>query len=132
MDVAALRHWSLTAATLERAPLGNNNDTYFVSANEGEYVLRLHRNTAEVSRVRDEHDLLGALALQDLPFAVPIPQRTAEGDTLAVVESADGPRLATLFARIPGEPAAMVPRDARLAARALAQVDLALARLDRP
>jgi Ser/Thr protein kinase RdoA (MazF antagonist) len=132
VDTAALRHWSLTGATLERARHGNNNDTYFVTAEQGEFVLRVYRNTAEVARVRDEHDLLGALALQDLPFAVPAPQRTTEGDTLAVLESADGPRLATLFARIPGETAGMVPRDARLAARALAQVDLALARLDRP
>ena len=132
MDAAALAPWSLTAATLERIPHGNNNDTYFVSANEGDFVLRVYRNTAEVGRVRDEHDLLGALALQELPFAVPTPQRTTDGDTLAVIESADGPRLASLFARIPGEPAAMVPRDARLAGRAIAQVDLALARLDRP
>jgi homoserine kinase type II len=132
VDTAALRHWSLTAATLERVPHGQNNDTYLVTADEGEFVLRVYRNTAGAARVRDEHDLLGALALQELPFAVPAPQRTTEGDTLAVVESPDGPRLAALFARIPGEPAAMVLRDARLAARALAQVDLALARLDRP
>jgi homoserine kinase type II len=132
VDTAALRHWSLTAATLERVPQGQNNDTYLVTAHDGEFVLRVYRNTAEVARVRDEHDLLGALALQDLPFAVPVPQRTTEGDTLAVLESADGPRLATLFARIPGEPAKLIPRDARLAGRALAQLDLALARLDRP
>jgi Ser/Thr protein kinase RdoA (MazF antagonist) len=82
--------------------------------------------------VRDEHDLLGAIALQQLPFAVPAPARTIGGDTLGVIESVEGPRLATLFTRITGEPAAIVARNARLAGGALAQLDLALGRLDRP
>lgn len=132
MDSRVLRAWPITPTRIERAPHGFNNDTYLIEAREGPFVLRVYRNTTDVGRVHDEHDLLSALALQELPFAVPSPVATRDGDTVAVVEGEDGPRLATLFTRIPGEPAAMMPSAARLAGRALAQLDLALARLDRP
>ncbi len=132
MDFALLAAWPITPSAIERTPHGLNNDSYFVSAREGEFVLRVYRNTADPSRVRDEHELLARLALQELPFAVPAPVRTLGGDTLAVLESPDGPRLAALFQRIPGEPAPSTPGGARLAGRALAQLDAALARLDLP
>src|SRR3954465_6667149 len=122
-----LRTWGIEGASIERTPHGLNNDTYFVDARGDHYVLRVYRNTADPSRVRDEHDLLGALALQAPPFAVPAPTRTARGAPLAVLEREDGPRLPALFARIPGDPADMIPSHARLAGRALAQIDLALA-----
>ena len=92
----------------------------------------MYRNTSHPNRVRDEHEILGRLAMQELPFAVPTPVRTSGGDTLAVVETAQGARLASLFHRIPGEPAAGSVRNARLAGRALAQLDIALAQLDLP
>ncbi len=132
MEHAELAPWPITPTAIVRTPHGLNNDTYFVSAREGEFVLRVYRNTTDPARVRDEHELLGRLAMQELPFAVPVPVRARSGDTLAVMESADGPRLATLFRRIPGEPASATVRDARLAGRALGQLDIALARLDLP
>lgn len=132
MEHADLAPWPITPTAIGRTPHGLNNDTYFVGAREGEFVLRVYRNTADPGRVRDEHDLLGRLAMQELPFAVPTPVRAKSGDTLAVLESPDGPRLATLFRRIPGEPATGTVRDARLAGCALAQLDTALARLDLP
>src|SRR2546430_14460961 len=117
---------------MERIARGLNNDTYFVYAREGEFVLRVYRNTADPERVRFEHELLGRLATQELPFAVPAPVRTHEGDTLAVLETDDGPRLATLFFRIPGEPSSGTAHDAWLAGRALAQLDAALALVELP
>ena len=132
MELAGLAPWAIAPTRIERTSYGLNNDTYFVTAREGEFVLRVYRNTSEPRRVRDEHHLLGLLAMTELPFAVPAPTPTRDGDTLAVLETPDGPRLATLFGRIPGEPATGTVRDAHLAGRALAQLDAALARLDLP
>ena len=132
MELAELGPWPIDPTRIERTPHGLNNDTYFVHAREGDYVLRVYRNTADPRRVRDEHHILGLLLQQELPFATPSPVRTREGDTLAVLETADGPRLATLFFRIPGEPARGVVHDAHLAGRALAQLDAALANLGIP
>lgn len=132
MDLGALAAWPITARAVTRAVHGHNNETYFVDADEDRYVLRIHHNTADPERVRDEHHLLGQLAAAELPFAVPLPLRTRDGDTLAVLETAGGPRLAALFYRIPGEPAELDVPHARLGGRALAQVDAALGRLDLP
>jgi homoserine kinase type II len=127
----SLRAWGIAPTQpLGRAVNGLNNDSYFVSAEAGEFVLRVYRNTADPARVRDEHDLLGRLRLEELPFAIPSPVRTDDGDTIAVLETEDGPRLAALFERIPGEPAALDVASARIAGRALAQLDAAFGRLD--
>jgi homoserine kinase type II len=58
--------------------------------------------------------------------------KTRQGDTLAVLERDDGPRLATLFFRIPGEPSSLTTANAFLAGRSLAQLDVALARVELP
>ena len=132
VELSDLRAWPITPRAIRRTEHGLNNESYFVEADEGKFVARIYRNTAEPARVRDEHDLLARLALQELPFAVPAPLPAASGDTLAVLESPDGPRLAALFPRIPGEPATLGAPHARLAGRALAQLDVALGRLDLP
>ncbi|MDQ2952477.1 MAG: phosphotransferase, partial [Chloroflexota bacterium] len=111
---------------------GLNNESYFVDADEGKFVARIYRNTAEPARVRNEHDLLARLALQELPFEVPAPMPAEGGDTLTVLESPEGPRLAALFPRISGEPATLGVPHGRLTGRALAQLDAALGRLDLP
>jgi homoserine kinase type II len=132
VELRDLRPWAITPRTIRRTEHGLNNESYFVDAAEGQFVARVYRNTAEPSRVRDEHDLLGRLALQELPFRVPMPTKTADGDTLAVLETPDGPRLTALFERIPGEPAGIDTPNARLAGRALAQLDRAMGQLDLP
>ncbi len=132
MELAYLAAWPIVALSFERSTHGRNNDTYFVRAREGEYVLRVYRNASEPGRVRDEHDLLGRLAMAELPFQTPMPLRTREGDTLAVLETLEGARLAALFNRIPGAPAELNTTNARLAGAALARVDAALAGLHLP
>jgi len=132
VELRDLRPWAIAAHALRRTEHGLNNESYFVDAVEGQFVARVYRNIADPSRVRDEHDLLARIALQELPFAVPMPIKTEDGDTLAVVETPDGPRLAALFERIPGEPAVIDVRSARLAGRALAQLDRAMGQLDLP
>ena len=132
MQTPDLRSWAITPVETSRAVLGLNNDSFFVTAREGEYVARVYRNTAEHERVRYEHELLGRLAAEPLPFAVPAAVPTRGGDTLAVLETDDGPRLAALFVRIPGEPAGITLTTARLAGRALARLDDALTRVELP
>lgn len=133
MDARYVSAWPVTTPlSFERAELGLNNDSFFVDAREGRYVLRIYRNATEPERVRDEHDLLARLAMAELPFATPMPLRTRSGDTLAVLETADGPRFAALFPRIPGSPAALDAANARLAGGALARLDAAFARFDLP
>ena len=112
---------------LVRAEGGYQNATLFVSCAAGEFVLRVHTNVADPAHQRFEHELLRKLAAADLPFAVPRPLPSDDGDTLRVV----GGRLAALFSRIPGDP---LPKDGgpalRQAAVALARLDVALERLE--
>jgi homoserine kinase type II len=132
VELRDLRPWPITPRSLRRTEHGLNNESYFVDAAEGDFVVRVYRNTADPSRVRDEHDLLARLALQELPFEVPMPTKTEGGDTLAVLETPDGPRLTALFTRIPGEPAELDVANARISGRALAQLDRAMGQLDLP
>ena len=132
VELIDLAPWTITPRAIPRAELGLNNDSYFVDAAEGQFVIRIYRNTADPVRVRYEHELLAHLALQELPFAVPTLVKTAAGDTLAVLETPDGARLAALFERIPGETARIEVPHARLAGRALAQLDAAFGRLRIP
>jgi Ser/Thr protein kinase RdoA (MazF antagonist) len=99
-----------------------------VSCEAGEFVLRVYSNVADPAGRRFEHELLRRLAAAELPFAVPRPLPSDDGDTLRVV----GGRLAALFPRIPGEP---LSEDGgpwlRPAAAALARLDIALGQLER-
>ena len=132
MDLEQLAPWPITPTRVAPTGSGVNNETYFVDATEGQFVLRVSLNTADPRRVRFEHELLGRLVAQELPFQTPAPVKTRENDTLAVFESAAGPRLATLFFRIPGEPGSPTTALALSAGRALGQLDTALARVDLP
>lgn len=106
---------------------GYQNATVLVSCVAGEFVLRLYTNVADPGHQRFEHELLRKLAAAELPFAVPRPLPSDDGDTLRVVAG----RLAALFVRIPGDP---LPKDGgpalRQAAAALARLDVALERLE--
>jgi Ser/Thr protein kinase RdoA (MazF antagonist) len=110
-----------------RAEGGYQNATLFVSCSAGEFVLRVYTNVADPAHQRFEHELLRRLAVAELPFAVPRPLPSDDGDTLRVVAG----RLAALFARIPGDP---LPKDGgpalRQAAAAVARLDVALERLE--
>jgi Ser/Thr protein kinase RdoA (MazF antagonist) len=111
------------------APGGYQNATYFVSCASGDFVVRVHTNVTDPTRQRFEHELLRRLATEsELPFAVPRPLPSDDGDTLRVIDG----RLAALFPRIPGD---ALPKDGgglgREAAAALARLDDALGHMDR-
>lgn len=127
-----LAPWPIHATAMRRIATGINNETYAVEAHEGAYVLRIYRNTADVNVVHREHELLGRLALIELPFEVPHLVTSREGDTVVVLETPDGARLATLFAGIPGTPAPIDEHHARIGAAALAELDRGLAQIEGP
>jgi homoserine kinase type II len=109
---------------------GINNRTFFVDAPTGTFFLRLYQNTADPARVRYEHAVLRALQAQPLPFGVPSPVPTNQGETLVLLP--DG-KLAALFELLEGEP----PVDrgaeaARAGGEALARLHGALRAIDVP
>ena len=43
MELRDLRAWPIAPTAIARTPHGLNNETYFVSAAEGDFVLRVYR-----------------------------------------------------------------------------------------
>src|SRR2546428_12613809 len=106
---------------------GYQNTTAYVSCASGDLVLRVYTNVNDPTRQRFEHELLRRLAVGGLPFAVPHPVPSDNGDTLRVIDG----HLTAVFVRIPGAPANEDETAARCAgARALADIDIALAAMD--
>jgi Ser/Thr protein kinase RdoA (MazF antagonist) len=131
----ALRTWEIAGAAISPSTSGLNNESWFVDAPSGQYVLRLYA-VGPSAAVDAEHALLAQLPSAGLPFATPRPVAPAGSPTTwAWVATLGEPRIAALFERIPGEhlddaDAAGVEE----AAAAFARLDVALAtmRSDRP
>lgn len=138
MELAALRRaWPRTGEWLgEPAPLtrGTNNLMYRVETTTGAYVLRISGARVDVDRLRFESDILAGLGAAGLPFALPIPLATAEGDLWArLPDTEGGSPLATLTALIPGaHPRRDDLAQAEAAGEALGLLDNALATLRLP
>jgi homoserine kinase type II len=86
----------------ERMPLtrGQNNTTLKIRRSEGDYVLRIYQNHADLTWAGYELEILTRLAEQELSFAVSAPVRSRSGEIW--VRTADG-RLGVLFRYIDGE-----------------------------
>lgn len=78
---------------------GMNNTTRFLTAQGQRYVLRIYETHQDASKVKYEHSILLALQEVSLPFRIPKPVRSLEGDTILRLE--DG-KLAALFYFIEG------------------------------
>jgi Ser/Thr protein kinase RdoA (MazF antagonist) len=124
----ALRTWGIVGAAISPSSSGLNNESWFVDAPSGQYVLRLYA-VVPAAAVEVEHALLAQLRSAGLPFATPRPVAPAGSPTTwAWVATLGEPRAAALFERIAGEH----PDDAdesavEAAAEAFARLDLALA-----
>jgi Ser/Thr protein kinase RdoA (MazF antagonist) len=124
----ALRTWGIVGAAISPSSSGLNNESWFVDAPSGRYVLRLYA-VVPAAAVEVEHALLAQLRSAGLPFATPRPVAPAGSPTTwAWVATLGEPRAAALFERIAGEH----PDDAdesavEAAAEAFARLDLALA-----
>lgn len=125
---ALLSHWPLTGPfQVDEATGGINNQSHWITAAEGRFLLRLYQNTADPERIRFEHAVLTGLAAQGLPFAVPAPVPTRSGAFSAALESGVQ---AALFRQIPGTPSEALNLDhARAAGQAQAHLHRAMARL---
>lgn len=86
---------------VEQGESGWNNTTRFVTTPEGRAVLRIYETHRDLGKVRFEHDVLIALAEQQMPCAVPLPLRTDEGLTYTVLEDGTD-RYACMFRYIDG------------------------------
>jgi homoserine kinase type II len=126
--IDALRSWDIGPASVARSTWGLNNESWFVDAAAGRFVLRLY-GTARERDLADEHALLAALALAGLPFATPRPLAPRGSSvTWARVSTLAGPRLVALFERIPGTHLDDADSDGLgAAAWAFAKLDVALA-----
>ncbi len=136
--VALVAAWPLLGQpdALGLAPMrgGTNNTLYHVtSAAPGvaAHVLRLAASHHDERRARLEYTALVGLERQGLPFAVPTPILTADGEPWATLATAGGAALATLTRFIPGQPP---ERDnlaqAERAAEAIGALDVALAAVE--
>ena len=109
---------------------GTNNQALRVQTPAGDYILRVYSNHADLARLRFEQAVLAYLDGVGLPFAVPVPLSTEEGQLYARVEAGDSEGLATLTALIPGEhPSVGDHEQAFAGGAALGMLDVALAGL---
>ena len=111
---------------------GINNQVWKVEMAEGQsYVLRRIPDRNYVEHIRYEAAVLRALSEKSLPFLLPVPVKTRDGDSIGIVEQKDGEDVfALLTPLLPGRlPDRNNIEIATTAAVALAQLDSAFAEL---
>ncbi|MFD0618966.1 phosphotransferase [Paenibacillus sp. GCM10027629] len=106
---------------------GWNNTTRFVVTAEGTAVLRIYETHRDLGKIQFEHEVLLALAEQQLPCGVPHPLRTVDGHTYTML--ADGTdRYACMFRYIDGaRPSRKHPKTAQSIGVATGTLSRALA-----
>jgi homoserine kinase type II len=134
MYLAHLEHVWPIEKPLSFSPLqgGVNNQVWKVAMAEGSsYVLRLIPDENYIAHIHYEIAVLKALSEKPLPFLLPIPIKTRNGDNVGTIKRENGEAIfALLTPLLPGYLHDRNPADiATYAAVALAQLDTALAEL---
>lgn len=133
MDFTAISSaWAVPAPTqVASLTRGANNAVYRIDAGSVQYVLRIYRNHADAARLDVEYQILMALRNARLPFAIPAPIATVDGQFYTYFSDAEhGPQIAALFPWAPGDhPRREDEAAAFAAAVALGQLDMALSAL---
>lgn len=108
-------------------PAGVNNAVWLVRTGAGEFIWKLIQTGADPAALHYEHWLLGELARQSPPFALPVPVPTRAGATYALLpDGASG----VLLPRLPGRQIARHdPEEIALLGEAGGTLVRALARL---
>lgn len=102
---------------------GMNSQTVGVHTGDGDFLWKRYQPVHAEESIRYEHRLLGWLATPELPFSVPAPILTVDGDTLCLTDSGFG----ALFPFLPGGPVHYTePRQLENVGRALAELHHAL------
>ncbi|WNS45552.1 phosphotransferase [Paenibacillus sp. MMS20-IR301] len=102
MNTIVSRFWPEWNGTLTKRSGGWNNTTYFVEQDDRRAVLRIYDTHKDQEKIRFEHAVLQQLALQDLPFMIPVPVPVVTGDTLVRLEEREG-KFACMFRYIAGD-----------------------------
>jgi homoserine kinase type II len=117
------------ALSTTRMDTGSNNQNWALRTDEGEFCLRVYQNQGAEEHLVYEHQLLQALDQVGLPFAVPVPISTANGETSVLTPNGT----ATVARRISGEhPQKSDLEQVRAAGRGLAALDRALTQVSLP
>ncbi len=123
---AAREHYAIERGAACELVHRGVNDTYVVTANDQQYVLRVYRyGWRDYPDLHWELSLLEHLEAEAAPVAAPI--RTRSGNPFSIVLAPEGPRPVALFRFAPGRhcpPEAMNPPHARAFGRALAATHL--------
>ncbi|MGN7763822.1 phosphotransferase [Paenibacillus sp. 22594] len=102
MEKMISQAWPAWSGTLRKRSGGWNNTTYFVENSTHRAVLRIYDTHRDRDKIEFEHAVLEKLGGQDLPFKVPVPICTLDGDTVVQLKDADG-KFACLFKYIDGD-----------------------------
>lgn len=117
--------------TIQPAVTGGNNLSYPVSVPDARYLLRIYHNTADIIRVRYEHEVLTQLQASGLSFSVPAPIPALTGSTIIQFKDGGAEKLAALFPFIPGQhPDGHDLTQFHTCGAALAELDQAFSRLN--
>ncbi len=109
---------------------GTSNQVWRVDAGDGQsYILRLSPDLTRLPGIQYETAVLRALSDKGLPFRLPLPLKTRNGDIVVLVEQDTGPACAALYPLLPGSLPEHDLASISSAGLALAQLDEALATL---
>ncbi len=133
MDISDLvSAWGISGPwAIQPAVTGGNNLSYPVSTLDARYLLRIYHNTADLSRVHYEHEVLAHLQGSGLSFSVPAPIPARTGSTIIQFKDGCDEKLAALFPFIRRQhPDGQDLTQFRTCGAALAELDQALSRIN--
>ena len=101
METVVREAWPEWSGTLRKRSGGWNNTTYFVDNQTKRAVLRIYDTHKDRDKIEFEHAVLQRLGSETLPFKVPVPIVSANGDTM--IRLGESGKFACLFRYIEGD-----------------------------